>query len=154
MDDPNAKTLAMTAEIVPRSSKTPGSNADLALVLERGLLDAAEKPAAEARPHQVRPVDLEDLAWAAHPAEPRGVALPAVVTGPVTSVDPSQPFDPLMRSVQVRPQIKDLFPWRPHLDNEAMVTHACSLVRPVSPAVITGSTPAVITGWTFAKGRS
>jgi hypothetical protein len=36
-----------------------------------------------------------------------------------------------MRSVQVHIQIKDLFPWRPHVDNEAMVTHACSVVRPL-----------------------
>jgi hypothetical protein len=34
-----------------------------------------------------------------------------------------------VRSVQVRPQIKDPFPWRPHSDNEAMVTHARSVVR-------------------------
>jgi hypothetical protein len=31
----------------------------VALVLERGLLDAAEKPATEARRHQSRPIDLE-----------------------------------------------------------------------------------------------
>ncbi len=75
--------------------------------------------------------DLEDLARAAHPAEPCGVARPRGGDRSGHVGDSSQPFDPLMRSVQVRPQIKDLFPWRPHLDNEAMVTHACSIKRPV-----------------------
>src|SRR4029450_12738627 len=40
--------------------KLVGQTRTVALVLERGLFDAAEKPAAETRPHQTRPVDLED----------------------------------------------------------------------------------------------
>ena len=56
--------------------KLLGQTRTVILVIERGLLDAAENPATEAGLHQARPVDLEDLARAAHPAEPRGVACP------------------------------------------------------------------------------
>ena len=112
----------------PFRPKLLGQTRAVALVLERGLLDAPENPATETRRHQPRPIDLEDLARTAHPAEPRGVARTRRGDRSRHVGDPSQPFDPLVRSVQVRPQIKDQFPWRPHLDNEAMVTHACSLV--------------------------
>src|SRR5215203_1431379 len=115
----------------PVRPKLLGQTRTIALVLEHGLLDAAEKPATEARPHQRRPLDLEDLGRAAQPAEPHGVARPRRGNRSCHVGDPSQPLDPLMRSVQVSPQIKDLFPRRPHLDNEAMVTHACSVLRPV-----------------------
>jgi hypothetical protein len=100
------------------------------------MLDAAEKPAIEAGPQQPRPLDLEDLGGALQPAEPHGVARPRRGDRSRHVGDPSQPFDPLMRSVKVRPQIKYLLLWRPHLDNEAMVTHACSVVRPASPEAV------------------
>lgn len=118
----------------PVRPKLLGQARAVGLVLEGGLLDALEKPAAETSSHQRWPVDLEDLARATHPAEPRGVARPRRGDRSCHVGDPSQPFDPLVRSIQVRPQIEDLFPWRPHLDNEAMVTHACSLGGPIPPA--------------------
>src|SRR5215216_618160 len=83
----------------PARPKFLGRSRTVPLVLERGLLDAAQKPATEARPPQFQPVDLHDLAWAAHPAEPRGVVGPRRVDRPCHVGDPSQPFNPLMRSV-------------------------------------------------------
>src|SRR5215212_5373207 len=116
----------------PVRPKLLGQTRTIALVLEHGLLDAAEKPATEARPHQPRPLDLEDLGRAAQPAEPHGVARPRRGNRSCHVGDPSQPLDPLMRSVQVSPQIKDLFPRRPHLDNEAMVTHGLQCIETCS----------------------
>src|SRR5215213_2226125 len=60
--------------------------------------------------------------------------VPAALTGPVTSVIRVSPsIHSCARSRSVH-RSKTCSPWRPHLDNEAMVTHARSLVRSVSRA--------------------